>query len=257
MKKIIYFLIVLAIASLIIISVFYYKIQSPLFTEDSPVFLKSEGNPQTVFQKLKSENRISSEIVPIYLAKLKKLKKLKKGYYFFKKGTSCNTFINTLRSGRQTPIKVTFNNTRTIEDFAGKIARQIDPDSLTLLHFLQNDSVAKSYGFDKANFIGMFLPNTYEMYYTTTPQTFTKRMHKEYERFWNSKRKEKANQLGYTPQQISSLAAIVDEETNKNDEKACIAGVYLNRLKREIPLQADPTLKFAVGDFSLKRILNV
>ncbi len=102
----------------------------------------------------------------------------------------------------------------------------------------------------------MFLPNTYEMYYTTTPEQFTDRMYKEYQRFWTVARKQKAERLGYTPQQISALAAIVDEETNKNDEKARIAGVYLNRLRRGIPLQADPTLKFAAGDFSLKRILN-
>lgn len=256
MKKVFIFLLTIGLFIGSVTAYAYYKINEPLFEKDYG-FIVTRETPEQLFSKLKKEGLISSTTIPTYLAKFKKTNQLKEGYYHFKKGTSANAFINTLRAGRQTPIKVTFNNTRTLADFAGKIAKQIRPDSTELLVFLQNDSLSQSYGFDQKNFIGMFLPNTYEMYYTTTPQGFTDRMHMEYLRFWTAERKKKAEKLGYTPQQISTLAAIVDEETNKNDEKSRIAGVYLNRLKRNIPLQADPTLKFAVGDFTIKRLLNV
>lgn len=256
MKKAIRFLFFIGIVTFGSAGYFYHKINSPLFEKNLGLRLQKSDNLELIFHNLKTEEVISNELLPVYLAKLKKIKNTKEGYYFFKKGTTTNAFINTLRSGRQSPLKITFNNTRTFSDFAGKIAQQIRPDSLELLEHFTNSEIATSYGFDTANFIGMFLPNTYEMYYTATPQDFTDRMYKEYQRFWTTERKQKAANLGYTPQQISTLAAIVDEETNKNDEKARIAGVYLNRLEQHIPLQADPTLKFAVGDFSIKRILN-
>lgn len=256
MKKAIRLLFFIGIVAFGIAGYFYHKINSPLFEKNFGLRLNTTDSPEFIFHKLKTKGIITNELLPLYLAKLKNVSKTKEGYYFFKKGTTTNAFINTLRSGRQSPLKITFNNTRIFSDFAGKIAQQIRPDSLELLEHFTNSEVAASYGFDTANFIGMFLPNTYEMYYTATPQDFTDRMYKEYQRFWTTERKQKATNLGYTPQQISTLAAIVDEETNKNDEKARIAGVYLNRLAQHIPLQADPTLKFAVGDFSIKRILN-
>lgn len=236
---------------------FYVKIQGSLFTEDSKIFIKNDRKPQKLFEQLHTAGRINTVFFPTYLAKFKKLHQLKSGYYFFKKGTSCNAFINTLRAGRQTPLKLTFNNARTLDDFATKIAGQLQMEKTELLHLLNDEKLTKSYGFDKADFIGLFLPNTYEVYYTISPKSFIDRMFKEYQRFWNAERKAKAKKLGYSPKEISILASIVDEETNKNDEKRRIAGVYLNRLKRGMPLQADPTLKFAVGNFSLKRILNI
>ncbi len=236
---------------------FYFKINQSLILEDTRLFIEKNKSPKAVLEKLKIQHQINSFIFPYYLCQLKKLRRLKEGYYFFQKGTSCKTFIHRLRSGKQTPIHLTFNNTRTLEDFAGKIALQIKADSLSLLAFWKNKEVVASYGFDSANFIGMFLPNTYQVYFTTSAKAFTQRMHKEYLHFWNEKRKQKAKKLGLSPKQVSILASIVDEETSKTDEKSRIAGVYLNRLKRGIPLQADPTLKFAAGDFQLKRILNI
>lgn len=251
-------LVVILLLVLIFAGGTFYLLQRSTIQEDSE-FTFNECKPQQAFEIISYSNPFSTleSLAQPYIFKVKRFHKVKAGHYTFKEGTSLNAVINTLRSGKQSPIKLTFNNTRTMADFAGKIAKQIEADSLTLLNFLQNDSVAKSYGFDKANFIGMFLPNTYEFYYTTTPKVFADRMHKEYNRFWSKSRQQKAKQLGYTPQEVSTLAAIVDEETNKNDEKARIAGVYLNRLKRGIPLQADPTLKYAAGDFTLKRILNI
>ncbi len=121
---------------------FYYKIQSPLFLKDSPVFVKNNATPQAIFSQLKSENAISSELLPTYLAKLKKVTKLKKGYYFFRKGTSCNAFVNTLRSGRQQPIKLTFNNTRTLAEFAKKISKQLQFSEQEFLKYLTDKNTA-------------------------------------------------------------------------------------------------------------------
>lgn len=256
MRKILIFLFIIGIILVGIAGFFYYKINSSLFQKDYGFTIVDGQTPTLIFHNLANEEIISSELIPTYLAKFKKVNTLKKGYYFFKKETTVNAFINRLRAGKQTPVRVIFNNMRTLTDFSGKIAKQLLPDSVQFLTHFSNKETAASYGFDQANFIGMFLPNTYEMYYTATPQDFTDRMYKEYQRFWTAERKRKAANLGYSPQQVSSLAAIVDEETNKNDEKARIAGVYLNRLARNIPLQADPTLKFAAGNFAIKRLLN-
>jgi UPF0755 protein len=114
----------------------------------------------------------------------------------------------------------------------------------------------KELGFTPPTFPVMFVPNTYEMYWTTTPANFTKRMKIEYDKFWNEERKTKADRIGLTPIEVSILASIVQEETAKNDEKPLVAGLYINRLKRGMPLQADPTIKYAVNDFTLRRVLN-
>lgn len=235
---------------------FYYKINTAFFQEEYGLTISEDMNFKRTITLLEDQKVISNSLFSVWLAKLKRVSKLKSGYYAFKKGTSANEFVNRLRAGRQSPIKLTFNNARLLPDFAGKIASQLQQDSTTFAQFLLDKETAKSYGFDQANFISMFIPNTYEVYYTASPKNIADRMHTEYQRFWNTARKQKAAKLNYTPQQISTLASIVDEETNKKDEKARIAGVYLNRLRLGIPLQADPTLKFAAGDFSIKRLLN-
>ncbi len=181
---------------------------------------------------------------------------VKSGRYRLTSGLSNNDLVNMLRSGSQTPIVITFNNTRTLEEFAGKIGRQIEADSLGILNFLRDESNLKQYGFKPETIIGLFIPNSYQVYWNMTPKAFTDKMYKEYMTFWNADRMKKAKALNLTPIEVSTLASIVDEETIKNDEKARVAGVYINRLKRGMKLDADPTLKFACGDFSMRRVLN-
>jgi UPF0755 protein len=161
-----------------------------------------------------------------------------------------------LKLGLQKPLKLTFNNIRTPQQLAGRISQQIEADSLSILALLTSDHVASSYGFDKTTIIAMCVPNTYEFYWNTNAKGFLDKMQKEYERFWNDERKSKAFKLGLTKVEISTLASIVEEETRFNIEKPKVAGVYINRLNKGIPLQADPTVKFAVGDFALRRILT-
>ena len=132
----------------------------------------------------------------------------------------------------------------------------IEADSADIAALLKDEETAKKYGFNKQTFCSMFIPNTYEFWWNTSAEEFVQRMADEYKKFWNDDRKAKANELGLSQSQVSTLASIVESETQKNDEKARIAGVYINRLKKDWLLQADPTVVFAAGDFTIKRILN-
>lgn len=184
-------------------------------------------------------------------------KAIKPGRYVLKANMSNMETIQLLRSGNQAPVNITFNNVRTLDELAEKITHRltISPDSFkqVLLAFAADNP----YGFNKENVIAMFIPNTYEVYHNVSPDGLIERMHAEYDKFWTEERKEKARATGLTPIEVSILASIVQAETVKQEEAPVIAGLYINRLKKGIALQADPTLKFALGDFGLKRILNV
>ena len=182
---------------------------------------------------------------------------IKPGRYRINRNLNNNELINLLRSGKQTPIQVTFNNLRNKEQFAGKIADQIEADSVDLLTFITDTSFLNSNGFTAEDVICLFVPNTYEFYWNTSSEQFVERMKKEYEAFWNVDRKTKAKKIKLTPFQIVSLASIVEKEQNiKKDERPEIAGLYLNRIKKKMKLESDPTLIFALGDFTIKRVLN-
>lgn len=181
---------------------------------------------------------------------------IKAGRYLIKPNTGNRKLVSMLKMGLQKPLKLTFNNIRTPQQLAGRISQQIEADSLSILALLTSDQVTTDYGFDKATIIAMCIPNTYEFYWNTSAKGFLDKMQKEYEKFWNDEREAKAFKLGLTKVQVSTLASIVEEETRFNIEKPKVAGVYINRLNKGIPLQADPTVKFAVGDFALRRILT-
>jgi len=184
-------------------------------------------------------------------------KSVKSGRYLLKKGMNTNQIVNMLKGGLQTPLKVTFNNLRTKEQLAGKVSKYLQADSLSILNLFSDLGQIQKSGFAPETYSAMFIPDTYEFYWTTSAAGFADRMKLEYEKFWNIQRKEKAAEIELTPVQVTVLASIVQAETAKNEELERIAGLYINRLKRGIFLQADPTVKYAVGDFSLKRILNV
>ena len=182
---------------------------------------------------------------------------VKPGRYVLKNGMGNNQLTNMLRGGLQTPVKVTFNNIRDVKMLAGRIGTQIEADSTAILAYLTDNVNLNKLGFNSLTIPTMFLPNTYEFYWNTDAERFVEKMKGEYDKFWNEERRNKARALGLSPVQVSILASIVDKETNKTDEMPRIAGVYLNRLRSGWLLQADPTLVFAVGDFDLKRVLNV
>ena len=181
---------------------------------------------------------------------------VKPGNYIFHTGMNTNQIVNMLRAGLQEPVNVTFNNIRFKEEFAGRVSKYIEADSLSILNLFYDENKITGYGFTLENFKAMFIPNTYEFYWTTSAEGFAARMKIEYERFWNEERRMKADEIGITPVEVIILASIVQAETAKNEELKRIAGLYINRLKRGQLLQADPTVRYAVGDFTLRRILN-
>lgn len=180
----------------------------------------------------------------------------RKGYYELSGTTSMYRAARKLMAGGETPIRFTFNNIRLTEQLVERVdnAFYLPADSLSVL--LSNDDFCAIYGFNAETVKAMFLPDTYEFYWTVSPRRFVERMHDYYEQFWNEERRAKAKKAGLTPLEVSILASIVEEETAKADEMPMVAGLYINRLRRNIPLQADPTVKYAVGDFGLRRILN-
>jgi UPF0755 protein len=182
---------------------------------------------------------------------------VKPGRYLLKEDMNTNQIVNKLRAGEQDPVNVTFSNARFKEEMAGKVSRHIQADSLSILELFNDTANIRKWGFTPETYRAMFIPNTYQFYWTTDAGDFAERMKKEFDRFWNESRRAKADSLGLTPVEVTTLASIVQEETAKNDELKRVAGLYINRLDRGMPLQADPTVKYAVGDFSLRRILLV
>lgn len=179
------------------------------------------------------------------------------GAYRLHAGMTARQMALKLSRGSQSPIRVTFNNVRTLEQLAERVSGQLFFSKEELLALLYNDSVCADLGFTKATLPALFLPDTYEFYWTVTLESFLQKMKREYRIYWEGKREQQAKRWGLTPVEVATLASIVEEETNKRDEMGKVAGLYMNRLRKGMPLQADPTVKFAHGDFSLKRILNV
>lgn len=185
---------------------------------------------------------------------------IKAGKYAIKRGMNNNEIINSLRSGN-IPIQVTFNNQESLASLAGRIASQIEADSLEIFTAFSETSFQQEAGFTEETALGMYIPNTYEFFWNTSAEAFRERMLKEYERFWSEARLKKAANVNLSEQQTITLASIVQKETVKVDERPRVAGVYLNRLKRGMPLQADPTVIFAImketGNYDtiIKRVL--
>lgn len=221
------------------------------------LYIPEGASYDQVLDSLRAHRMIHDEIAFGFMTRRKSYRdNVKPGRYEIAPNSSNNTVVSKLLSGRQDPVKLTFNNVRTKEDLARKIGNRLAFDPQILVEKLNNDSVVQHLGFNRATVMNMFLPDTYFIYWTVSPDDFLERMKTEYTKFWNSERLEKAAGIDLTPDEVGTLASIVQSETNKKDEMPVVAGVYINRLAIGMPLQADPTVKFAVGDFTLKRILH-
>jgi UPF0755 protein len=249
-KRLILFLLI----SVLGISFSFYAFQV-VYT---PNILVEKDNRLLLVQKELHEGNYVQDLVSFsFLAKLTGYDdQIKPGRYILRKNMTNLEALRVLRSGKQDPVKITFNNVRLIGDLAEKITRNLGmtPDEFEAA--LINFAMTNKEGFNKDNILAMFIPNTYEVYFNISPDALVKRMNAEYEKFWTEERKQRAKNVGLTRLEVSTLAAIVQAETVKPDEAPKIAGLYLNRLRKGIALQADPTLVYAVGDFSLKRVLN-
>lgn len=180
----------------------------------------------------------------------------KPGRYVFTPDKSNKDLVRMLKKGWEHPMMLTLSgNIRNLEKLSGILGRKLACDSADFAEYFAKEEVWSTNGFEKGTFMAMFLPNTYEVYWTITPEKFVERMKKEYDKFWNNDRTAKAKEIGLSRIEVSILASIVCEETNYAPEMPRVAGVYMNRLKRGIKLDADPTVKFALGDPTVKRIL--
>jgi UPF0755 protein len=211
---------------------------------------------KAVMDSLLKNKIITSETAFEFLAnRLNYWKNIKPGKYEIKKGSSVLTVVRMLRNGSQTPVKFTINKIRTKEDLAEMVGRKFECDSTAMLNFLNNEDSLKKFETSPELAVCNILPDSYTYFWNTYPSKIYQKFYDASQKFWTDERKQKAQALGLSPTQVYILASIIEEETTNDKEKDTIASVYLNRLNTGIKrLQADPTLKFAVKDFSLKRI---
>ncbi len=225
--------------------------------EDRLITVKDGDSFKDIQRELHEGNFVQDLVSFSFLARITGYdEQIKPGRYILKKNMTNLAALRILRSGKQEPVRITFNNVRLISELSEKITRNLDMAPEEFEVQLISFAMTNELGFNKDNVLAMFIPNTYEVYFNIAPEALIKRMRNEYQYFWDEGRKEKARKLGLNQIEVSVLASIVQAETIKGEEAPTIAGLYLNRLKKGIPLQADPTLVYAVGDFTLKRVLN-
>ncbi len=263
MRKYKILLIAVLVGSVLLTSFTFYGYQilfSPnLMVGKEPRYLQiySDMTYRDLQKVLYDEGYVNDPVSFSFLARLMKYDRLMKpGNYLIPADAPNLATIRMLRAGAQVPVEITFNNVRLLSELSEKLCANIElkPSQFDALIF--SDGIDEKYGFDRETFRCMFIPNTYQVYWTISAETLLNRLNKEYESFWNSERKNKARALNLAPTEVSILASIVEAETKYYEESPTIAGLYLNRLKRGIRLQADPTLVYAVGDFSIQRVLN-
>lgn len=221
------------------------------------LYIKTGSNYQAVKDSLLTNKMIKN---PFWFDQVSKYadypQKVKAGKYKVSNDMSLYHLVKMLRSGRQSPVNLVITKLRTKEDFAKKISDNFEIDSSSVMDFLNNNELLSHYDVDTNTVMTDVIPNTYTYTWNTPMKNIFKKLYAENQKFWNDDRKEKANRLNLTPTQVYTLASIVEEETNKNEDKGKIASVYINRLKKGMKLAADPTVKFAMQNFGLKRIYH-
>lgn len=257
-KKIFFWIISIIILLAITSTVFTYRmVFKPIgLPETEYLYIDNNSNYDDVIDQIKEKIELPNEkIFNLLSERMNYQNMVKTGRYAIEDGITMPDLIRKLRSGSQTPIKLTFNNIRTIESLAGRLSSQLMVDSISILEVLRDTTLAAKYGFNEQTFGTMFIPNTYEVYWDTNVENLIDRMKREYDSFWNEERRAKAEKINLTPIEVATLASIVEEEATYAEEYPIVAGLYINRLNRGMRLEADPTVKFAVGDATLRRIL--
>ncbi|WP_099292463.1 endolytic transglycosylase MltG [Butyricimonas sp. Marseille-P3923] len=258
-KRILVFVIIIMALVAVMGGIGYYYVFSPntVVTDDGILYIRDSNSVAQVFKILRSRGYIKNPNTLSSVAKLKKFSSsVKSGKYKIRDGMNNNELVNMFRAGNQVPVHFTFNNMRTIEEFADEAQEELAVSKDELMALLTDSDVLAELGFNSNTILAMFIPNTYEIYWNISAIDLLKRMKKEYARFWNENRMAKAREIGLSPEEVITLASIIEEETVKAEEYPVIAGVYMNRLNKGIKLDACPTLKFVLGDFTISRILD-
>lgn len=253
-RKIIWFVLLIVI---LIIAYCAWNIFGPVIhnPDKKYLYISTGSRYENVKEKLLKNDFISSTFWFDKIAGYADYpKKVKAGKYKITNGMSLYHLVKMLRSGKQEPVNLVITKLRTKQDLAKKIASQFETDSLAVISFLQDPDSVAQFNVDTNNLMTIVIPNTYTYFWNTSVENIFRKLYKGEQDFWTSERKEKAGKLGLSPTQVYILASIVEEETTKENDKGNIASVYINRLKKGMRLAADPTVKFALNDFSLKRI---
>lgn len=258
-KLLLIFLLAIGIAGVIGYSkyqeIFAPNVPSEL--ESSYLFIPSGSEMEDLNRLLKEQNFLIDSESFNWVADKMNFKTVKSGRYKIEPGWSNRKLVSTLRSGNQSPVKVVINNGRLLKDVAGKAAVNIEVDSIAIYDKITDRNYLHDIGLKKETAMSLFIPNTYEFFWNTDENKFMDRMIKEHKKFWSTNNREaKAEKLNLSKEEVYTLASIVERETAKSEEKPRIAGVYLNRIRRGIPLQADPTVVFALKQFDLRRVLK-
>ena len=258
-KKTTYLFATILLVTSFVVYNYYQKIFSSVVPKEYVLFITATNTLAEVSNRI--EKITKSPGTFLWVAAKKNLSNPKAGRYVLKQGMSNNDLVNMFRSGRQTPFKLSFNNQDTLEKLAGRIAEQIAADSTALLLSFREEHFLSKNNFTTKSILQIFIPNTYEFYWTVSPEKFKQKMFSSYQKFWNSSRIGKAKKLGLTAEEVTTLASIVQKETAQNTERPIVAGLYLNRLKRGWPLQADPTVIYCIKekkgqDYTVKRVLT-
>lgn len=261
MKKTIFYTlgICLVLIALVGSEQYYRMFVSNLHSNDNQahiVYIYPNTSFNEFLTQIEEQYNISSTWNLRLHARLLHFKHPKAGCYTIPAKEGDISFIRRIRNGEQTPIELTFSNIRTREQLAKRLSEQLLLDSLSIIQRLESDTFMAQYELSLPTAVSLFIPNTYQVFWTISPDRLFERMHTEYRYFWNSERQAKAKALGLTATEVATIASIIEEETNKDFEYPIIAGLYLNRLRIGMPLQACPTIKYALQDFSLRRILN-
>ncbi len=177
------------------------------------------------------------------------------GHYSISPDDNVLTVFQKLRNGEQVPIRITIPEVRTLDRLAGYLGTKLMNDSAAFFQLMSDSTFCQSIGYTRETLPALFIPNTYEVYWNISPERFVQRMQREHSAFWTAERQALADSLGLSPVEVSTMASILDEETANNSEKPMIAGMYMNRLRIGMPLQADPTVKYALGNFAIRRVL--
>ena len=242
------------------VSVYTYQmLYSPNFlinSEDKFIIIDDNTDFNELIKKLEDDTLINDILSFSFLSKIMEYQEnIKIGAYKVKMNMTNYDMITMLRSGNQTPIKLTFSYARKMDDLAEKITSKLKMSKDDLLNYL-NDNIDDYNGFEKSDIISVFLPDTHEVYWNVSPKNLTNKMYSEYKKFWNSERIAKLENINLNEKEAIVLASIVASETRMLDEADRVAGLYINRLRKNMRLQADPTLIFAANDFTIRRVLN-
>lgn len=257
---------IIVLLGLVVLGFFSYNIYNKIFapntgfdTETATIYVPTGADYKTVLDSLKPVLKDLSAF-DVVAQKKDYPSGIKAGKFVLKRDMNNNDLVNTLRSGNS-PVRVVFNNQERVENLAGRVSRQIEADSASLVQIMKEENFLVEHGFTEASALAMYVPNQYEFFWNTSAEEFRERMFKEYERFWTAERREKAKEINLTPNEVTVVASIVQKETAKVDERPKVAGVYLNRYKNGIKLDADPTVIYAIKhhnqnfDTVIKRVL--